>query len=246
MSTDALNTLADYTADPNTETVLVLVAAKLAKNLRIYKAIDALGGASEFKSPRKSEYPRRVIDLFAERGKRIGLDAAEVLVRAVGHDLRRLSIEIDKIVAFTGDEDTLSRAEVEQVMSTTAPTSVFEFIDALGGRDGRTALRRLAALLDEGESIHGIHALSVRHIRNLVSVAALSSRSGGGVGLGAIMSEVGVRDWQARTLVRQAERFTPAELVDALRGAANAEAEMKTNREARLAFERWVITVCDD
>ena len=246
MSTDALGALAAYAADPNTDTVLVLVAAKLAKNLRIYKAIDALGGVSEFKAPSKKDYPRTVIEMFAERGKRVGLDAAEVLVRAVGHDLRRLSIEIDKVVAFTGDEDTLSRAEIEQVMSTTAPTSVFDFTDALGGRDGRTALRRLAALLDEGESIYGIHALSVRHIRNLLSVSALSSRGERGAALGDIMREVGVRDWQARTLLRQADRFTPSELVDALRGAAQAEAEMKTSRESRLAFERWIIAVCDD
>jgi len=246
MSTDALNALAAYAADPNTDTVLVLVAAKLAKNLRIYKAIDALGGVWEFKPPSKKDYPRTVIEMFAERGKRVGLDAAEVLVRAVGHDLRRLSIEIDKVVAFTGDEGTLSRTEIEQVMSTTAPTSVFDFTDALGGRDTRTALRRLAALLDEGESIYGIHALSVRHIRNLLSVSALSSRGERGAALGEIMREVGVRDWQARTLLRQADRFTPTELVDALRGAAQAEAEMKTSRESRLAFERWIIAVCDD
>ncbi len=243
LSTDHLGTLADYAADPNPETTLVLVAAKMAKNLRVYKAIDKLGGIAEYKAPGKHEYPKTVVGMFAERGRRIGLDAAEVLVRAVGHDLRRIAIEIDKIIAFSGSEETLSREEVEQVVSATAPTSIFAFLDALGSRDARAALRLLAALLADGESIHGIHAMSVRHVRTLLSLTAVQERPGAG-SLTAVAREVGILEWQARNLVRQAGRFTAEELVDALRAAAEVEAHMKTSRDARLVFERWVVEVC--
>jgi len=244
MPADALGVLAEYAADPNPDTTLVLVASKIARNTRIYKAVDALGGVAEYRPPTKREYPRHVVEMFADRGKRVGLDAAEVLVRAVGYDLRRLSVEIDKVISYTGESETLSRAEVEEVMSTSAPTSIFDLLDALGSRDCRTALRRLARLVDEGESIHGLHAMSVRHVRSLLSVRALLEREGEGSVTALVCRELGVRDWQARNLVAQARRFSTRELIEGLRAAAAGEAQMKTSRDPRLVFELWLLEVC--
>ncbi len=84
LKTDDLNVIADYAADPNPATSLVLVAKKIAKNMRVYKAIDALGGVAEYKPPSKREYPKTVVEMFAHHGKRVGIEGAEVLVRAVG------------------------------------------------------------------------------------------------------------------------------------------------------------------
>ncbi len=244
MLTAALGKLADYAGDPNPETTLVIVAKKIAKNTRLYKAVDKLGGAFEYKAPTKREYPARVVEMFERRGKRVGREAAEVLVRAVGFDLRRLAIEIEKVVAFNGEKTTLSRHDIEQVMSTTAPTSIFDLLDAIGARSSHETLRLLSAMLGDGESIHGINAMSVRHIRNLLSVRALVER--GTSGATPIARELRMADWQARNLMKQANRFTSQELVDALRGAAETDAQMKTSRDPRLAFERWILSVCEE
>lgn len=245
MSADQLGQVADYALSPNPDTTLVLVAKKIAKNMRVYKAIDALGGAAEYKSPKRGQYAPVVVSMFAEKGRRIGREAAEVLVRAVGEDLRRLSIEIDKVIAYSGESTTLSREDVEQVMSTTAPTSIFDFTDALGERDCRAALRLLNSLLGEGESILGIHAMAIRHVRTLLSVRALMDRRDEMDSADEIAREVGAPPWLVRTkLMRQAQRFSAAELSDVLRRAAQAEAEMKTSRDDRLAFEQWIISLC--
>lgn len=245
-STAALGVLADYARNPNPSTTLVLVAKKIAKNLRIYKAIDALGGVAEYKAPEKRNYPHTVVQMFADRGKTIGLDAAEVLVRAVGYDLQRLDMEIAKVIAFTGERVTLSRDDIEQVMTTAAPTSIFEFLDAIGGRKCGEALALLNRLLFAGESIYGIHAMSVRHIRQLISVLAFMNRPDGLSSPAAVARGVGagMREWQARNLIGQAKRFHVSELVDALRLAAAAEADMKTSRDPRLIYERWLMGVC--
>jgi DNA polymerase-3 subunit delta len=243
LTTDDLNIIADYAHDPNPSTSLVLVAEKIAKNMRVYKAVDALGGVAEYKAPTKREYPRVVVDMFEHHGKRVGIDGAEVLVRAVGHDLRRLDVEIGKVVAYTGEETTLSREDVEAVMSTTAPTSVFDFLDALGGRDCRRALRLLADLLGEGQSIFWIEAMAARHVRSLVSVRALEARDSAGAG-DSIAKQIGAAPWQVKNYARQANRFSEEELTSALRRLAQTDRDMKTSREPRLAFERWIIGLC--
>lgn len=241
MAADEQAKLAEYAKDPSEQTCVVLVATKIPKNSRLYKAVAAAGGVSEYSAPRRSEYPAAVAGLFKEKGRQVGSDAAELLVEAVGRDLRRLATEVDKIVAFSGDAKTLSREDVEAVLATAAPTSVFDFTDALGSRDARRAMRLLAGLLSEGEALLGVNAMAVRHVRNLLSVRALIDRGDSG---GGIAREVGLADWQVRKLARQAQRFSVDELVAALRDAAAAEAEMKTSRDGRLAFERWVLRVC--
>lgn len=241
MSSDSLGRLAEYCADPAPSACLVLVAEKVDRRWRLYKAVDALGGLHEYSPPSRGQYAPRVIAMFGARGKRVGVDGAEILVEAVGRDLRRLAVEVDKVCAYVGERTTLSRDDIEHVMSLTAPTSVWEYLDALGERDVRTALRMLADLLAEGESILGVWALSVRHVRQLIAVRAMLDR---GEGRGSIMREVGMADWQARKLEGQVGRYGPGELERALTGAAAAEADMKTSRDARLVFERWIVRVC--
>ncbi len=242
LAADELAIVVDYATNPNPATTLVLVALKIARNTRIYKAVDALGGVAEYKAPAKRDYPKTVVEMFADHGKRAGLDAAEALVQAVGYDLRRLSTEVGKVVAYTGEQTTLSRAEVEQVMFTTAPTSVWDFLDALGTRDRKGAMRLLSGLLAEGETAHAVLPRAVARVRELISVRALIDRGEGSVA--SVSRVLGRPDWQVRNLPKQAARFTDRELRVALQSAAAADAEMKTSRDPRLALERWVMSVC--
>ena len=242
MAKSAWEELAAYAADPSPTTVLVLTAARFAKNLRLYKAVDKLGGVAEYAAPKKPEYPREVQNLFADRGRTLSLDGAEMLVSAVGYDLRRLSAEADKTVAFVGTRTQITREDVAQVVSTTAHTSVFELLEALADRDLRRSLVVFERLMADGESVYGIHALALRQIRDLIVARSLADR--GGVSPREIAQIVGRPDWQLRNLPKQARNFTTDELVDALRDAAEMEAQMKTSRDPRLAFERWIVKLC--
>lgn len=234
--------LVGYVKNPSPTTTLVLVGVKVDRRTSLYSAVETTGVIAEYKAPRKHEYPQQVIEMFEARGRRIGRDAAETLVRAVGYDLSRLALEVDKVITYAGEERTLSRAEVEEVMSTTAETSIFEFLDALGSRDCRTALERLNGLIEQGDTLYSVHALAVRRIRDLLSTQALVRR--GQSSSEAIASVLRRQTWQVRDFTRQARRFEEGELTRALSAAARTESEMKTSRDARLAFERWIMSVC--
>jgi DNA polymerase-3 subunit delta len=179
--------------------------------------------------------------MFADRGRSISLEASETLVSAVGKDLRRLSVEIDKAVAFAGERVEITNADIEAVASTTAPTSIFEFTDALADRDCRRALALAADLIGSGESVFGLQAMAVRTVRDLIAVESLIGR---GASTGEMMAAAGRPEFVVRKLTRQVRNFDSGQLVDALRAAAQTDAEMKTSRDARLAFERWIVRTC--
>jgi len=239
---EGAETLVTYAADPSPTCVLALAAPKLAKNTRLYKAIDRIGGVLERKAPRGGEFVRSVVSLAADRDKRMSPDAAQTLVSATGEDLRRVSAELDKLVAFIGDGTEITRADVEQVVANAAKAKSWEFGEALADRDCRRALTLAAGILGEGDSVFALHATALRTIRELMTARALLDR--GETSAVALAGTLGKQEWQVRKLPRQARAFESAELVDLLRDAAAGEAEMKTSRDARLVLERWIVKVC--
>lgn len=242
MPVDQHPPLVAYAENPAPFSVLVLVASSLAKNTRLYKTLERVGAVSEFAAPRNAELPGWVISLFKSMDRQLPRDAAEVLVRAVGKDLRRLQSEADKIVAYAGERKSLTREDVEAVVAETAAPSIFEFLDAMGSRDCETALKLLAGLMAAGESINGVHAMAVRHVRSLMSLTALRER---GTPEKDLATELRMAPWQIRTIARQAAGFSDEELIAALKAAAEAEARMKTSQgDPRLVFERWLLATC--
>ena len=242
MGKDGTDTLVKYAENPAEMTILALVAKKIAKNTRLYKAVDKLGGLLERAAPKVHEYPRAVQDLFARHGRTVTLEGAELLVSAAGKDLRRLAIEVDKAVAFTGSRTELTVEDIEQVASTAATTQVWELGPALGDRDAARSLQLLDTLLGDGESVYGLQTIALRYVRDLIGARSLIDRGDGS--LANISAALGRPDWMIRQLPRQAMNFTSEELVGIVQSAAAGEAEMKTSRDPRLVFERWIVKVC--
>jgi len=234
--------LAEYAKDPAPTACLVLVAKKMRKDSKLYRAVDALGGVAEYKAPRRNEYTSWVIELFAAKGRRLNADGAAALVRSAGRDLRRLETEADKVIAFAGARTDLSRDDIESVVVGTAPVTIFDFLNALGARDCRGALELLDDLTANGEELMGIHAMTMRQLRTLISARALLDRGGT---VADVQRGVGMADWQARNAVEQARRFSTEELSRSLRDAAAMEARMKSGQgEPQVLFEVWLASVC--
>lgn len=242
MNKDSVDVLTSYAANPSPTTVLAMTATKFAKNLRLYKAVDALGGIWERKAPTRVELPKTVRSMFAERGKEISLDAAELFVEFVGKDLQQLSVEIDKAASFVGERVEVTRVDIEETAASTAERSIFDFTDAIAERDCRRALRLASELIGEGQSVYGLHAMAVRTVRELITAQSLLERGTGDAN--AIASALGRPSWTVKKVPRQARSFARGELVDLLRAASEAEAKMKTSRDARLVLERWIVKVC--
>ena len=138
-----------------------------------------------------------------------------------------------------------TRADVEEVASTTAKTSVFELGTALGNRDCAAALRLLNRLVGEGESVFGLHALALRtgprpdrrRARCIDRGERLAGRARARAGQAGLAGASNLAAAGAALLGRRSWSTL-------LRAAAASEAEMKTSRDPRLVFERWIVKVC--
>jgi DNA polymerase-3 subunit delta len=127
---------------------------------------------------------------------------------------------------------------VDEVVPYAQAAVVFDLVDALGRRDGRTAAQTLHRLLDAGEHPLGLLAMIVRQFRLLIQVKELKTE---GANPQTIAKELGIHPFPARKLHNQAAYFTAAQLEAVYRHLLETDVGIKSGEiEAEVALDLLV------
>ena len=233
-----------YLDAPNETTVLALVAEKLAKNTRLYKAVAKHGASAviDCAPVKRYQLPKMVRSMAVGHGVALTEGAAAKLVELVGEDTVRLDGEVRKIALAHRGADAVNEHEIVAMVGRTAEVKPWEFVDAFSARDARKCLLYLGRM--GSASPHALLAQCTTRLRELVCVRALVDR-GNPRGAAAALKKP---DWQVKNHVAWARGFTAEELRRALVSARDAERAMKSGSDARTAFLEWVLAVvarCD-
>jgi DNA polymerase-3 subunit delta len=158
--------LVKYIEKPSESTCLVLVANSVNKASRLYKAVDKIGEIAEYKL---KESPQTWIKKeFKDNGVLVSDAVARYLVHAVGTDLQRLSVEIEKVSLYVSADRIIEPAEIEVVVVKSTETSIFDLVDSIGERNSHKAISILHSLLQQKEAPLSMLALIARHFRMLL------------------------------------------------------------------------------
>jgi DNA polymerase III delta subunit len=180
----------------------------------LYKLWEDQGARIGCELPRKSPRSKQIDFDFSRwlraRAKAdfdIGMDrdAADALAET-GSDLQTLYVELEKAAMHAGDQESITRADVEAVCIGSISGTVWEWCDAVGAGDPDRSLRLVRQLLDSGESAYRLVPLLATHFCRLGLV----------VGLGTsdpkeIMAALPGRSWyaMAKGLATQAQDSWP-------------------------------------
>ncbi|MGD8968728.1 MAG: DNA polymerase III subunit delta [Anaerolineae bacterium] len=196
------------------------------------------GYVRRFDRPDARALPRWIKKRLQKHGGRIEPRAAHRLAALVGADLRLLDQEIVKLVTYTNAERLITETDVETLVPYSQNAIIFDLVDALGQRDGRTAAETLHRLLEEGEHPLGLLGMIVRQFRLLVQVKALKAK---GASSRDIAKALKIHPFPAGKLHRQATRFTAAQLEKVYRHLSEIDVEIKTGKiDAELALDLLV------
>lgn len=236
---DLTAALLGYAADPDPEVTLVVTHAGGAKGKALAEGLRE-AGAAVAAAGRVTRHRDRVEFVRAEirrLGGRCGDDAAEALLAAVGHDLRELAAACAQLVADTDgriDADTVARYYRGR-----AEVSGFTVADAAMVGNPAGALEALRWALQIGVPVVPIADALADGVRTVARVAA--------AGRGnpyQLASRLGMPHWKVERGQRQARGWTPEGLIDAMRAAAECNAEVKGGGEdSGYALERAVRAV---
>jgi DNA polymerase-3 subunit delta len=221
MPADDAEPLLAYLAKPNPSTVIVGVASKLDKRIKLYAQLSRKGFLHVL------EAPRQVAPWVRAEAKHRGvqLEAAAInrLVDAVGNDLSRLALTIDQLGLYAGGRPVTSD-DVDDLVADTRERTVFELTDAIGAADRPRALAAVASLCDQNESAVGVIVMLARHVRQLALVYTLRETNVPRPSWGQML---GVPPFVVDKLIAQARSYSPRALAAATQRLANADRALK-------------------
>ena len=210
-----------YFDNPNPSTVLVALASKVDKRLKVFAV------AAKKKWLHVLEAPRQLAPWVRTEAQRAGvkIDGAAIsrLVEAVGADLSRLALAVEQLGVYAGDRAVTSD-DVDELIADTRERSVFELTDAIGAADRGRALAAVAALCDQRESAVGVVVMLARHVRQLSLVHVLRDE---GVPKSQWAARLGVPPFVVDKITAQARGYTPAALARATQRLATADRALK-------------------
>ncbi len=238
---ESVDGILGYAAGPADGVALVLVHSGGAKGSGVLTKLRKLATVTESKTAelRASEFPGFVSAEIRGHGATLEPDAADLLVQAVGQDLRSLAAAADQLANdFPGQ--VLTVETVKRYFGGRAEAKSFAVADAaLWGR--RTvALEELRWALDGGTApvlVTSAFAGGARGVARYKSAPR-------GMREADLAREVGVPPWKLRTIRDQSRGWSDGGIARVIRAIAQADADIKgAASDASYTLERLVLTV---
>jgi DNA polymerase III subunit delta len=238
---DTADGLVEYAAAPADEVGLILVHSGGQKGSGLLNRLRKAPAVTEVKSAslKPSEFPRFVSAEVRRHGGRIAEDGADLLVQAIGQDLRALAGAAHQLANDFPDEP-LTESIVRRYFGGRAEVKSFAIADAaLLGRTS-SALEELRWALDNGTAPVLVTSAFATGLRGLAKVKTAPGR----LRDADLAREAGVPPWKLRTLREQARGWDERGLAHAITAVAQADADVKgAASDVAYSLERMVLRV---
>lgn len=235
--------LLKYLANPNPAACLIFDAGDQAdRRKKIYREIAKTGKVIEFTLLKPDDLTAWLEKQARLAGKTLSPGApAEILARA-GNSLQALSVEIQKLISYAGENSAITVDDVKAVISPHPEEDVFAVVDAIGEKNPARAIAGIDRLIRQKHPPPVILAMVARQIR-LILRAGEALRTG--TRYGELASRVGVHPFVAKKMAAQQKNFDRRQLIRSLQWLHDLDVSVKTGRQEFMAgMEMFILDVC--
>ncbi len=219
--------LAEYLATPSETAFFVFTESEVDKRSRLYKAVQSRGYAAEFAVQDENTLKRWVAGILNREGKLVTEKTVLHFLSKTGTDMENIQMELEKLVCYCLDRETVTAEDVEAVCTTRVSSHIFDMVNAVALGQPRQALDLYYDLLALKEPPMRILFLIARQCNILLQVKELKNK---GFDSRSIASKVGVPPFAAGKYLTQASRFKSSVLRRAVEKCVEAEEAVKTGR----------------
>ncbi|MGQ9500823.1 MAG: DNA polymerase III subunit delta [Anaerolineae bacterium] len=180
------------------------------------------------------------------KGATIEPSAAIALAMAVGHNMRLLDTEIEKLITYVaGAQPHITSEHVELLVPYTGEAKIWTMVDAIGQRNARLVLQHLHRLIEEDPIENHplkLFAMIVRQFRILIQVKEMITQ---GLAVSTIAKQAGIKEFAAEKARQQAMNFSLAQLEAIYARLLHTDLAIKTGKiEDVLALDTLVAALC--
>ena len=231
--------LADYIKDMPETTYFIFVENEVDKRSRLYKAVKAKGHIVELSTQDEGTLKRWIQGIVRGEKKQMSDSAILYFLGKVGTDMENIRKELEKLICYALDRDTITKEDVDAVCVTQITNHIFDMVNAVADKDQRRALDLYYDLIALKEPPMRILFLMIRQYRILFQVKALLKQ---GYGRKEIASKAGLHPFAAGKYMEQAKRFRMQELRAVMEDGAEIEQRVKTGLLTdNLAVELFIV-----
>ncbi len=226
-------------ADPGLSNDLVLIDDKLDKRRAIWRGLDGLAGLDQLSkdgllaiealnTPDARALPAWIANAARRDGIEIEGQAVQMLATFVGADLRRLTLELDKLRSYAAGR-SITPDDVQRLVSDTSEALIWDLTDAIGQRDGRKAMRALYALRRNDANPFYLLTMIARQYRIMIKVKDETSRGPGNEY--DVARRVGERPFPVKKAMAQSRNYALPQLEGILDRLLSSDFAMKTGAD---------------
>lgn len=237
---DLVGLVGDLVAAVDADLALVLVHSGVARNKKLIDRVKAAKPeVVDCPAVKSWELPQFVTREIRRLGGSADAESPQLLVDAVGHDLRALSAAVSQLLADS-ETGSIGAVQVRRYFGGRAEVTSFAVADAtLSGRTG-VAMEQLRWALSTGVAPVLVTSAFASGVRGLGRMVAAPT----GLRDGDLAREVGVPPWKLKTMRAQARGWDQRGLARALQLVAVADAQVKgAADDAEFALEQLVLAV---
>jgi DNA polymerase III subunit delta len=240
--------LAAYLKDPTPGVTLVFEAIRFdfegddkRKQERVRKFYGAINGLIELRRYPAHEARAEAEALMRKAGVRMDASTLDLLVEAMGADIARIAVEIEKLALFAGNRP-VSMDDVAALAPEARTVTIFALVNALGRRDRVRSLEALDTLVKDGEYLPLVLAFLSTLFRMALVAREASLRAAGQIQ--SHFTRMGVPVWGSRAdqIAQTVSRFSQAQLENAVKLISQADRRLRDARpDDRSIMEQFVV-----
>ena len=215
-----------YLKRPSESSVVIFVAEELDKRRKMAKHLIDHSVAVEFTELRDDELMAWARDKIRDAGSEIDERTLRLLIALVGADVRRLTIEIEKLSTAALPGKVIGAELVESLVANSREISNFDLTDHLVAGNNREALRVLKKILDDGSEPLALLGLISYNIRRLLMAKEAMEQ---GIDRAQVARMVKLRYSDQEHFLAAARRADSKRLVRAIQRLAETDVSIKTS-----------------
>lgn len=208
-------------------TVIVFVETEIDKRNKLFKTVDACGEALCFKTPDDMTMAIWIKSLFKDAGKNIEDAAVFKLMEAASSDMMCIKNEVEKLICYAYENDTVTSSDVENVCIMGAESKVFEMVDSIARRDQSKAIHLYHELLENREPAMRILYLITRQFDMMLKAKLCMSEGKSDAQAASVM---GVQAWAVKKYSQQCKYYSIPELKNIVERCQDTDYRIKTGQ----------------
>ncbi len=197
------------------------------KRSSLYKALSKTGIVCEFTPLDRPELKSHVAKKLSSEKKDISAADLEYFLDLTGPDLTNIRLELDKLIAFSGSREKITRADIDKNISKPLLSKIYDISEAVLSKNGEYAFKIIADLEKNNESALRILSVLASYFSDLYRAYVLSRENMSYPEMVAAMNLPPQRKFVADKMLKRAKNVNPDFLRQCIKDCTVAESDVK-------------------